>query len=216
MPIIGGWKLLVVGYIVAHVSISKPVKHWWIRWVWSGLSAGIRKRWILSWRWRRSWLVTSPIPGLVLVSLVWWSRFVIFVSINVVIWTLPSLRGSISTEVVITLIIWWNFSSCVRLGGWHHSPIIIDPGNPIPRSVGRSTSFVVVMGERNFFLSSGFIQQLLDVFVSYLLSAVTRSMSIGSTIPAKRCSILSSFLVRVNQFLDSFYNVYSVFLQLSS
>ena len=102
------------------------------------------------------------------------------------------------------------------VGGWLHSRIIIVPTSPIHRSVGGSTSLIVVMGESNLFLGCSFVLQYLDFLISYLLSAETGSVTIGLTISTKPCSILSFFLVRVNRFLISFWSVYSVFLQLSS
>ena len=177
-----------------------------IRWIRSGLSTEIRERWILSWRWRRSWIVivTSPIPGLILVWLVWWSRCVVIVSIIIVISIISSLGRSMWLEVVRILIIWPEISSSKWSWGWHHSSIIVVPSSPIPRSVGRSSSLVVIVGECNLFLCCSFILQLLELFILYLLSTKARGVSIGSTIPTKPCSVLSSLLIRVNRSLVSF------------
>ena len=138
----------------------------------SGLSAEICERRTLSWGWRRSWIVivTSPIPGLVLVWLVWWVCSVVIIPIVAVIQVVSSFERSILSEVVKVLIIWLEISNSKRSWGWHHSPNIILPSNPIPRSVGRSTSLVVILGERNLFLDCGFILQLLD---SWLLHPVS-------------------------------------------
>ena len=177
-----------------------------VRWIRSRLSTELCEGWILSWRWRRSGIVivTSPIPRLVLVWLVWWSCSVVIVSIINVIRKVSSLGRSILSKVVRILITWPEISSKKWSLGWHHSPITISPTGSIPRSVGGSSSLLVILGERNLLLCCGFNLQLLDFFIPHLLSAVIRSVSIGSTISTKPCRILSSLLVRVNRFLVSF------------
>ena len=201
MAIIGGRELLFVRYIFARILVSETIKHWIIRWIWSGLSAEICERWILSWRWRRSWIVTitSPIPGLVVVWLVWWICSVVIIPIIVVVWVVPSFERLVLSEVVRILITWPEISPSKWSWGCHHRPITVVPTSPIPKSVGRSTSLVVILGERNLFLCCGFILQLLDFFIPHLLPALIRSVSIGSTIPTKPCSFQSSLLIRVNR-----------------
>ena len=89
-----------------------------MKWIWSRLTAEIGEGWIKSLRWRRSWIVmvTSPVPGMVLVSLVWWSCFVIIVSTIIVVRVVLLLKGLIPTEVIKTLIARSKFSLCVKLG----------------------------------------------------------------------------------------------------